>query len=218
LRTALTLRPPATAGGRLHGVTGGAAIVLLGSVEPIAEPDLRGYADRLLHRIRDLSAGRFDCVAGIGAGLPGLERAGESAAQARLARRSAATGLGPEIAAWTQLGPYGILLRIPPADLDATALPAELQRLLRADPQGQLTRTVRAYLDHAGNGPAAAEALHIHRTTLYYRLGRIRELTGLDLDDGRTRLTLHLGLTLADVIAATAPVPRAAGGAPWPAQ
>jgi DNA-binding PucR family transcriptional regulator len=93
-----------------------------------------------------------------------------------------------------------VLLRIP--GLDETALPAELRRLAQVDPGGQLTRTVRAYLDHGGNGPAAAEVLHIHRTTLYYRLGRVRDLTGLDLDDGRTRLALHLGLALTDVIAA----------------
>ncbi|MEV6489526.1 helix-turn-helix domain-containing protein [Actinoplanes sp. NPDC051633] len=40
----------------------------------------------------------------------------------------------------------------------------------------------------------------MHRTTLYYRLRQVRELTGLDLDDGRTRLTLHLGLTAAEII------------------
>ena len=68
------------------------------------------------------------------------------------------------------------------------------------DPERQLVRTLRVYLDHGCNGPAASAALHIHRTTLYYRLGRIRELTGLDLDDGRTRLTLHLGLTALDLL------------------
>jgi hypothetical protein len=210
LRTALSLRPPAAAGGLMHAVTGGVAVVVLGSAKPLGGDDLRGYAGQLLHRIRDLSAGRFDCLAGIGADVPGLERAYTSAAQARLARRAGPV-LGTEVATWAELGPYGVLLRIPPADLDETALPAELQRLLSADPQGQLTRTVRAYLDHAGNGPAAAEALHIHRTTLYYRLGRVRELTGLDLDNGRTRLTLHLGLTLADVLAA-----HRRGGNPGP--
>jgi DNA-binding PucR family transcriptional regulator len=30
-------------------------------------------------------------------------------------------------------------------------------------------------------------------------LRRIRELTGLNLDDGRTRLTLHLGLAMTDL-------------------
>jgi DNA-binding PucR family transcriptional regulator len=68
------------------------------------------------------------------------------------------------------------------------------------DPDRHLARTLRVYLDHGCNGPAASAALHIHRTTLYYRLGRIRELTGLDLDDGRIRLTLHQSLTALDLI------------------
>jgi DNA-binding PucR family transcriptional regulator len=41
------------------------------------------------------------------------------------------------------------------------------------------------------------QVLSIHRTTLYYRLGRITELTGMDLRDGGERLAVHLGLKLA---------------------
>jgi sugar diacid utilization regulator len=169
-------------------------VILLDGPAPL------GYAEGLLARVHDLAAGRFTCVAGVGSPAPGLDRAFESAAQARLARRAAATVLRRPIVTWPETGPYGVLLRIPPAELTEAALPAELLRLTQADPTGVLTRTVRAYLDHAGNGPAAAEALHIHRTTLYYRLGRIRDLTDLDLDDGPTRLTLHLGLALADLL------------------
>jgi len=184
LRTALS--------GSLHAVRDGVAVALV--------EDGHGYADRLLPRIRDLSAGRFDCTAGVGSAVPGLDRAYESAAQARLARRAAATVLGVPVATWAELGPWGILLRIPPGELTEAALPDEVRRLRAADPGGLLAGTVRGFLDHGGNGPAAAASLHIHRTTLYYRLRQVRELTGLDLDDGRTRLTLHLGLTTAEII------------------
>jgi DNA-binding PucR family transcriptional regulator len=34
--------------------------------------------------------------------------------------------------------------------------------------------------------------LSIHRSTLKYRLKRVRELLGQDLNDGSTRLDLHL--------------------------
>jgi DNA-binding PucR family transcriptional regulator len=36
--------------------------------------------------------------------------------------------------------------------------------------------------------------LGIHRQTLYYRLSRVEQLTGLDLDDGEDRLLLHMAL------------------------
>jgi DNA-binding PucR family transcriptional regulator len=41
--------------------------------------------------------------------------------------------------------------------------------------------------------------LHIHRTTLYWRLARAAELLPLDLRRGEDRLKLHLALTLADL-------------------
>ena len=43
----------------------------------------------------------------------------------------------------------------------------------------------------------AAAALQIHRQTLYYRLARVAELTGLDLADGEARLLLHTSLKAA---------------------
>ena len=57
-----------------------------------------------------------------------------------------------------------------------------------------LTATAETWLD-AGCSPArAAATLHVHRQTLYHRLGRIEALTGLDLADGDTRLLLHASL------------------------
>lgn len=176
---------------QLCAVDAGQGYLLVGTHEPDA---LRDMATRILGRVRDLASGHFTCVAGIGSSLPGLERAHESAAQARLAARAAGGLIADDAVLWSELGAYGPLLRIP--DLTADALPDEVQRLLAVDRDGTLTASLRAYLDHGCLAPAAAEALHIHRTTLYYRLGRITELTGLDLADGRTRLVLHLGLTI----------------------
>ena len=57
-----------------------------------------------------------------------------------------------------------------------------------------LTRSLRAYLDHFGDVRAAATALHVHPNTLRYRIRRIQELTGMDLDDPATRLVVALTL------------------------
>jgi DNA-binding PucR family transcriptional regulator len=46
-----------------------------------------------------------------------------------------------------------------------------------------------------------AAALNVHRQTVYYRVQRIEQVTGLDLARGDDRLVLHLGLTLAPVLA-----------------
>jgi DNA-binding PucR family transcriptional regulator len=99
--------------------------------------------------------------------------------------------------AWSDLGVYRILVHLPLDELPEDAIPPTLLALL-GNPNGrEIIRSVEVYLDHAGDAKAAVEALKVHRTTLYYRLGRFSELTGLDLSDGGDRLAIHVGLKLA---------------------
>jgi len=171
-------------------------------------------AEGLVAAANELAAGRFTCVAGVGPRVAGLEEAWTSHRHAELATRAVPhLAPGPVVEAAT-LGAYDLLLRIP--DLDPTALPAPVAALLAADPRGVLVRTLEAYLRHAGSAPAAADELHVHRTTLHYRLDRIRGITGCDPDDGATRLLLHLGLGVARLLGllaseqtvAASPAPR----------
>jgi len=57
-----------------------------------------------------------------------------------------------------------------------------------------LVETLAAYFAHNGNLSATAEALFVHRNTLLYRMERIREISGLDLDNPETRLSIQLAL------------------------
>ena len=63
-----------------------------------------------------------------------------------------------------------------------------------ANSAAMLLDTLETYLDLGGDAGRTAGRLRLHRTSLYYRLGRIAELLGVDLDDGLTRLELHLAL------------------------
>ena len=47
-----------------------------------------------------------------------------------------------------------------------------------------------------------ATALHIHRQTLYARLAKAEQQTGLSLSNGHDRLRLHLGLILGPLLEA----------------
>ncbi|HJP73200.1 MAG TPA: helix-turn-helix domain-containing protein [Pseudonocardiaceae bacterium] len=201
LRNALSARSRLDRADAMFAVTGESAVLLIGSPPRKSEPVTR-RVEGVLDRTHELASGHFRCVAGVGSTGDGLDHAAHSLRQARLARRAAELGLRGPVATWDSLGAYGPLLSIPPEQLTETTLPQELQRLLAVDPDGQLAATLRAYLDAAGNGPLAAMQLHIHRTTLYYRLGRIHELTGLEVADGSTRLALHLGLGMLDVLRA----------------
>ncbi|MEK7326573.1 MAG: helix-turn-helix domain-containing protein [Chloroflexota bacterium] len=57
-----------------------------------------------------------------------------------------------------------------------------------------LIQTLAAYFVHHGNLSQTAEALYIHRNTLQYRMDRIAEISGFDLDNPETRLSVQLAL------------------------
>ncbi|WP_443073119.1 helix-turn-helix domain-containing protein [Streptomyces sp. S465] len=52
--------------------------------------------------------------------------------------------------------------------------------------------TLSEYVDRGGNYSRTAVALVIRRSTLRYRLRRIREIGGSDLADVDSRLNLHV--------------------------
>ena len=70
-----------------------------------------------------------------------------------------------------------------------------LRRLLD-ERQADLFNTLETYLDAGGNSVQTADALHIHRSTLNYRLTRIREICAIDLSSPATRLNLQIALKL----------------------
>ena len=59
--------------------------------------------------------------------------------------------------------------------------------------KGSLVATLRAYLE-TGEQQQAAKRLRVHPNTLRYRLDRIREISGVDLEDPETRLNIAVAL------------------------
>jgi DNA-binding PucR family transcriptional regulator len=69
-------------------------------------------------------------------------------------------------------------------------------RLLLDEQQADLFHTLETYLDDGGNSVQTARTLDIHRSTLNYRLERIKEICACDLSDPATRLNLQVALKL----------------------
>ncbi|MGW3490241.1 PucR family transcriptional regulator [Streptomyces sp. NPDC001054] len=132
-------------------------------------------------------------AAGVGAPRRGPAEVPELWREAAAAARAAAAEpvLGP-VAQWSAVGPYRLLTALPPGAAHDPVL-----RDLLSPAHAELARTVEVFLDHAGQAGRTAAALGIHRQTLYYRLSRVEQLTGLDLDDGEHRLLLHMGVKAA---------------------
>ncbi len=60
--------------------------------------------------------------------------------------------------------------------------------------------TLDAFFEEHGNLTRTAKRLHIHRNTLLYRMERIKEISGLDLDNPETRLAVHLALRIRRIL------------------
>ncbi|MET7569777.1 helix-turn-helix domain-containing protein [Streptomyces sp. NPDC005492] len=129
-------------------------------------------------------------AAGIGAPRTGLTDLATAWQEATAACRAAlAESRFAPVADWSRIGPYRLLTSLSP---ESTHDPAVAPLLSPA--HHELARTAEAYLDRAGQAGRTAAELGIHRQTLYYRLSRVEQLTGLDLDDGEDRLLLHMVL------------------------
>ncbi|WP_406220173.1 PucR family transcriptional regulator [Streptomyces canus] len=135
---------------------------------------------------RALGAG----VAGVADARVGLAELAPAWQEASAAARAALAepGFGP-VAEWSRIGPYRLLTALPPETAHDPVV-----RPLLSPAHRELARTAEVYLDCAGQAGRTAAELGIHRQTLYYRLSRVEQLTGLDLDDGEDRLLLHMAL------------------------
>jgi DNA-binding PucR family transcriptional regulator len=69
-----------------------------------------------------------------------------------------------------------------------------LGKLLEYDARrgSELVRTLAHHLERGGNYELTAKSLIVHRSTLKYRLQRIRQIADLDLSDPETWFNLHL--------------------------
>ena len=102
--------------------------------------------------------------------------------------------LGPA-AAHDDLGSWPAVARLWDA-CGRPGIPPPLPALLGVRGGVELVGALEAMLDAAGDVATAARALHVHRATLYRRLARVQELTGLALDRGDDRLHVHLAVRM----------------------
>ena len=75
-----------------------------------------------------------------------------------------------------------------------------LPKLFALQSKESLVQTLEAYLDNGCDTKLTAEALFLHRASLYYRLQRIEAITDSSLKSGADRLALHSGLKLARLV------------------
>ncbi|WP_335673951.1 PucR family transcriptional regulator [[Actinomadura] parvosata] len=108
-------------------------------------------------------------------------------------------GVAGRAAGYSEVHFESLLLQV--ADVAAAeeqAPTGPYRRLLDHDAEHgtELAATLEAYLDAFGDVSVAAARVHVHPNTFRYRLKRLAEIGGLDLDDPDARLTVQLQLRI----------------------
>jgi purine catabolism regulator len=105
-------------------------------------------------------------------------------------------GDGPEVASYTDLGAFQLLLSLQ----DDDALISYCRGVLGPVEQGEgdygdeLLRSLDVFIEHNGHWEKASNALYCHRHTLRYRIRRVEQLTGRDFGNARDRIEVWLAL------------------------
>jgi PucR family transcriptional regulator, purine catabolism regulatory protein len=123
-------------------------------------------------------------------------------ARCALEATSLADGDAPEVASHRDLGAFTLLLAL--QDDDALRLYSDglLEPIERTEGEygGELLRSLEAFIENNGNWERAARQLYCHRHTLRYRIRKIEELTGRDLNRATDRIELWLALRARELV------------------
>ncbi|MFF5723767.1 PucR family transcriptional regulator [[Kitasatospora] papulosa] len=174
-------------------VVAGPGARTLAALVRLRSPEALDPATTAAERLRSVAGPA--ATAGLATARQGLAELADAWQEALSAARaaSAESRFGP-VTDWSAIGPYRLLAALPRTPGTA---PDRAVRTLLAPAHAELARTAEVFLDRAGQASRTASELGIHRQTLYYRLARVQQLTGLDLNDGEDRLLLHMALKAA---------------------
>ncbi|MEU1815909.1 helix-turn-helix domain-containing protein [Streptomyces roseifaciens] len=183
---------------------GGRTLVLLSGLDRAsgrAENQVTRLGQSLAHQL-SATLGRPVRV-GLGEVAPGLAGAPGSRRSAELTLRALTEAAGPRtVARAVEVADTVGILHVLEA-LHEVALPSQTSvarlRTFDAEHSGScLVETLRVYLDHFGDVSAASRMLGVHSNSLRYRLRRITQVSGLDMESPDARLLAQLQLRLSN--------------------
>lgn len=135
---------------------------------------------------------------GVGGEVPGLDLARQSYEEALGALRVAKTQRGSSsIVQWDRMGSWRTLVTIG-RELGLRTIDPRVALLVARESEENIA-VLREYLERNGEVDRIAAEFHLHRSTVYSRLKRLETKYELDLNDAEDRLTVVLGLRLAQL-------------------
>ena len=100
--------------------------------------------------------------------------------------------------AYADLGIFRLLCKFTERASLKEYIPESLIKILQHDKEkhSSLLKTLEIYLECNNNATKAANKLYIHYKTILYRLDRIQEISGVNLEDKEDRLQIEMGLKI----------------------
>lgn len=183
-------------------------ILLLGPSEDAPRSELPGRAQRLAAQIQRYVRGLLpDLTISIGIGRYTPDPASLTGAysEAEVALEIGHRIHGPSsVSTFEETGTYKLLFRVmqeDPAELESF-YDDTLSPVVDYDSRygTELIHTLTTYLGNDASTVKTATELFAHRHTIRYRLDRVSELTGLDVDKSRDREQLTLGIKVMQLL------------------
>jgi PucR family transcriptional regulator, purine catabolism regulatory protein len=157
------------------------------------------FLDRFTTHFIDMSVS-----AGLGRYYEGIEGLTKCSGEAEKAVTMGLRLFGPgQLTYFGDLGVYRLLLSIGATKELKEFYHEVLGRLLEHDARngGELLKTLEAYFENQGSPSMIAKKEKMHRNTVLYRIRRIQEITGVDLNENSEgALALHLALRIGEVL------------------
>ena len=194
------------------GLVASAGALTCALVAGIAEDELFGLAERVARRLYDgLGPG---LGVGVGRAVDGAQ-ARRSFHEGRCAVEALALGVVGEqngsghangsvrLATYKDLGSFQLLLSLQEDEslrlfCDSILGPIEASE---GHYGGELMRSLEAFIEENGQWERAARRLYCHRHTLRYRIKRVEDLTGRNLNSARDRIEFWLALRGRELVA-----------------
>ncbi|MFY0545962.1 PucR family transcriptional regulator [Brevibacillus sp. H7] len=179
--------------------------ILLLLPKEAAPPYSQEWMKRLIDLLRRTKKGPF--FAGVGRFYPRLDGISKSYREAALSLKAATNANGTDEAPpnqafrlkfFSDLNLERILYSSHPEE-EAGALANEcLGSIMQYDRErnGQLLQTLKTFLETNANYADTAEQLFVHKNTIKYRLQLIREMTGLNPENGNDQLLFRIALSV----------------------
>jgi DNA-binding PucR family transcriptional regulator len=103
---------------------------------------------------------------------------------------------------YSDMGIYKLLMSIDDKSILEDYIQQTIQPIIEYDRtnDASLMEVLSSYLKNDGSVKATSEQLFIHRNTVNYRLGKIEEITDMNLSSTSDRLQLTVGLMILHIL------------------